>query len=242
MHGFTQTGRSWDPLVAPFASAGFTVHAPDLAGHGRCSDLDLDVDGDGRRLAAALGPAVWVGYSLGGRTCLHAALAVPGAVRGLVLVSASPGIEDGAERSARRRSDDELAASIESAGDAGLPAFVDRWLSGPLWAGLSRDAAGVPARLENRAAGLASSLRHAGTGTQAWLLDRLGTITVPTLIVSGAADTKFTDLGRRMATAIGDNAAAFVVPGAGHAVPWEQPVPFTEGVVAWLHRHGFLTR
>lgn len=228
VHGFTQTRRSWDPLLP--ALADHEVLALDAPGHGRASDVHLDLVEGGAWLASAGGAATYVGYSMGGRLCLHAALAAPQTVRGLVLISATGGIDDAEERQARRASDEALADRIER---IGVPAFVDEWLAQPLFAGLSPAARGRPQRLENTAAGLASSLRRAGTGTQEPLWDRLRTLTVPTLVVAGALDAKFVDLGRRLTDAIPDAELA-VVDGAGHTVHLEQPDAFLDVVLPWL--------
>ena len=53
--------------------------------------------------------AAWLGYSMGGRYALHVALRHPELVRRLVLVSATGGIDDPAERAARREGDEALA-------------------------------------------------------------------------------------------------------------------------------------
>ena len=94
-------------------------------------------------LAAAHGPAIWVGYSLGGRQALHLAVHRPEVVRGLVLISTTAGIEDDTERLRRREDDDRLAERIET---IGLDAFLDEWLAGPLFAGLVDSPAVTAAR------------------------------------------------------------------------------------------------
>ena len=228
VHGFTQTHRSWDPLLP--ALAAHDVVALDAPGHGDASDVDLDLVDGGAWLADAGGAGIYVGYSMGGRLCLHAALAAPQAVRGLVLISATGGIDELEERQARRASDEALADRIER---IGVPAFVDEWLAQPLFAGLSPTAQGRSHRLENTAAGLASSLRRAGTGTQEPLWERLRTLTVPTLVVAGALDAKFVGLGRRLADTIPGSDLA-VVDGAGHTVHLEQPEAFLEVLLPWL--------
>ena len=231
VHGFTQTRRSWDPLLP--ALADHDVVALDAPGHGGASDVDLDLAEGGAWLTEAGGAATYVGYSMGGRLCLHAALAAPEVVRGLVLISATGGIDDAAERQARRASDDALADRIEH---IGVPAFVDEWLAQPLFATLSPDAQGRAERLGNTAAGLASSLRRAGTGTQAPLWDRLHALSVPTLVVAGALDAKFVALGERLAATI-PNAELAVIDDAGHTVHLEQPDAFLAVLVPWLARH-----
>jgi 2-succinyl-6-hydroxy-2,4-cyclohexadiene-1-carboxylate synthase len=170
---------------------------------------------------------------MGGRLCLHAALAASDAVRGLVLISATGGIDDVGERDARRRADAALADRIEA---IGVPAFVDEWLAQPLFAGLDVAAQGRAERLANTAGGLASSLRRAGTGTQVPLWDRLVDLHVPTLVVAGSLDTKFVALGERLAAAI-PGADLAVVDGAGHTVHLERPDDFLAVLLPWLDRH-----
>ena len=184
VHGFTQTGRSWDRVAARLAER-HTVVTVDAPGHGESGAIRADVPAAAALLGAAGGPATYVGYSMGGRLCLHLAVDQPELVRRLVLVSATAGIDDAAERATRRQADEQLAASIER---DGVDAFLDRWLALPLFATLPRDAAGLDDRRRNTADGLASSLRLAGTGTQEPLWDRLPELPMPVLLVAGALD------------------------------------------------------
>jgi 2-succinyl-6-hydroxy-2,4-cyclohexadiene-1-carboxylate synthase len=57
---------------------------------------------------------------------------------------------------------------------------------------------------------------------------------MPVLVVAGALDDRFADLGRRMAGAIGANASLALVPDAGHACHLEQPVATARIVDAFL--------
>ena len=234
LHGFTQTGASWDAIARDLAGRGFETIAPDLPGHGRAARVEANLWASADLAAEAGGPAAYVGYSLGGRVALHVALAHPATVTGLVLVSATAGIDDADERAVRRASDNAMAAELESAGDAGLGAFLDRWLAGPLFATLPAHAAGLQVRLTNTAAGLASSLRQAGTGTQEPLWGRLGELRMPVLVVAGSLDPKFVAAAERLAAAIGPNATLRVVDGAGHAVPLEQPEQFADLVADFV--------
>ena len=59
----------------------------------------------------------------------------PTLVDGLVLVGATAGIDDAAERAARRAADEALADRLER---DGVDAFLDEWLASPLFAGAAR--------------------------------------------------------------------------------------------------------
>jgi 2-succinyl-6-hydroxy-2,4-cyclohexadiene-1-carboxylate synthase len=228
VHGFTQTGRSWDRVARRLAERR-TVVTVDAPGHGGSAAVRAAVPTAAALLGAAGGPATYVGYSMGGRLCLQLAVDRPELVRRLVLVSTTAGIDD-AEREARRRADEELAASIEH---DGVDAFLDRWLALPLFATLPRDAAGIDDRRRNTAAGLASSLRLAGTATQEPLWDRLPELSMPVLLVAGALDSKYLAIAERMAELIAD-ATVIVIEGAGHAVHLEAPDAFAGALDGWL--------
>jgi 2-succinyl-6-hydroxy-2,4-cyclohexadiene-1-carboxylate synthase len=234
-HGFTQTGRVWGSLDL-FLAEDHQVVRVDLPGHGHSGGVRATLAEGARLLADTGGRATYLGYSMGARFCLQLALAQPGAVERLVLISGTAGIEDPEERRARRRADEALAEGLDPA-DGASPAretvdtFVRRWLENPMFAGVGPAAAGLEERLTNTGAGLASSLRLAGTGTQRPRWSALGRLRMPVLIVTGGHDAKFTALGRRMVGGTGSNAVHEVVEGAGHAPHLEQP-----GEVAGLVR------
>lgn len=234
VHGFTQTRRSWDPLLAPLARR-HQVVCVDAPGHGLSARYRVGLWEGARLLGEVGGRAFYLGYSMGGRLCLHLALAAPYLVRRLVLVGATAGIEDDAEREVRRRSDEELAATVER---EGLDVFLQGWLAGPLFTGLTPEAADVDARRENTVAGLAASLRLAGTGAQEPLWTRLHQLAMPVLVVAGERDERFATLAPRMAAAIGHNARLELVAGAGHAAHLERPDAFLEVVEPFLAPEG----
>jgi 2-succinyl-6-hydroxy-2,4-cyclohexadiene-1-carboxylate synthase len=222
VHGFTQTGRSWQPVLQRLGPLhAFTV--VDLPGHGRSSESAMGLWEGAAAIGAAGGNGAYVGYSLGGRFCLHLALAHPEVVEALVLVSATAGLDTEPERQARREADEVLAERIET---EGVATFVDWWLRLPLFATLGAEQSGVDDRRGNTAEGLASSLRGAGTGQQDPLWDRLGALDMPVLVIAGERDEKFAKIGRRLAAAIGANAELVLIPDAGHACHLERPDAF----------------
>jgi 2-succinyl-6-hydroxy-2,4-cyclohexadiene-1-carboxylate synthase len=236
-HGFTQTGQVWGSLDTRLA-AHHQVVLVDMPGHGRSDRVRATLAGGAGLLADVGGRATYLGYSMGARFCLHLALARPGVVEGLVLISGTAGIEDPDERRARRRSDEALAEDLDPSGGptrspVPVESFLRRWLENPMFAGISPAAGGLTQRLTNTGAGLASSLRLAGTGTQRPRWASLPRLRMPVLIITGERDAKFTALGQRMATSIGPHAVHAVVARTGHAPHLERP-----GAVAELiHAH-----
>lgn len=233
-HGFTQTRRCWGPEADTLARDHelLTVDAP---GHGRSGAVRADLEEGGHLLADTGGAATYLGYSMGARFALHAALRRPGVVRGLVLLSGTAGIDDEDERARRREQDRRTAARLRT---QGLEAFLDGWLRQPLFAHLPPDRAFRAERLENTVEGLTASLEQAGTGSQAPLWGELPTLDMPVLVVAGAHDAKFTALAARLADTIGANATLAVIHGAGHAAHLEQPEGFLAAIQPWLARHG----
>jgi 2-succinyl-6-hydroxy-2,4-cyclohexadiene-1-carboxylate synthase len=180
---------------------------------------------------ASLAPARFtlVGYSQGGRIALHAALALPERVERLALIGASPGIDDPAERAARRAADEALAGEIES---HSIEDFATRWADTPVLAGQPPEvrAAAHADRLRSTPAGLAGALRGLGAGALPALWGRLGELEMPVVVLAGERDEKFRALGEQMARAI-PRARLVVVPGVGHAVHLEAPERVAEEIV-----------
>jgi 2-succinyl-6-hydroxy-2,4-cyclohexadiene-1-carboxylate synthase len=229
LHGFTQTGASWRPVLAALGGR-YKAIAPDLPGHGAFAARPASFPAcDAYLRALARRPVVLAGYSMGGRIALHAALGAGAPVARLVLVSASPGLADPAERAVRKRSDDALAERIEA---IGVDAFVREWAAQPLFAGLPRgvaEQAGADRR-RNTAAGLAAALRGLGTGVMPSLWDRLPELTLPVTLVAGERDAKFLAIAERMAAAL-PAGRLVVAEGAGHAVPLEDPDAVAAAIV-----------
>lgn len=234
VHGFTQTGASWAPIVDELVRLApeLDVHTPDAPGHGSAATRRVDLHGAARDLGEHHGPATYVGYSMGGRIALHLALDRPELVRRLVLIGTTPGIDDPVQRAERRDSDESLARRLEH---IGVDAFLAEWLDGPLFATLSDEAAGLEARRSNTVEGLAFALRSLGTGRQTPLWDRLAEIAAPTLVIAGGADTKFAAIGRRMVDAL-PAGTVLEVPGAGHAVHLERPGVVAAAILDHLRR------
>jgi 2-succinyl-6-hydroxy-2,4-cyclohexadiene-1-carboxylate synthase len=230
LHGFTQTRCCWGRIATDLATDHEVVRV-DAPGHGRSAEVLAGLRTGARLIADVGGRGCYVGYSMGGRFALHVALAHPELVTGLVLVGATPGIEDDAERARRAEADELMAQRVER---EGVDAFVEAWLAQPLFAGLGPEAAFADARRENTVEGLASSLRQAGTGSQDPRWAELPRLAMPVLVVAGGEDRKYAEIGERTASAIGAQATFATIGGAGHAAHLEDPDAFLALLRSWL--------
>jgi 2-succinyl-6-hydroxy-2,4-cyclohexadiene-1-carboxylate synthase len=181
--------------------------------------------------------ADWIGYSMGGRIALAAAVRHPDRVRRLVLESASPGLETDAERALRAAEDEELACQIE---ERGIDWFVTHWEALPMFAtqtALPREVreAATARRLACDPRGLAGALRALGVGAQPSYWADLKKLKTPTLLVTGTLDPKFVEIALRMRRVM-PSAEHLPVPGVGHTVHLEAPTAWLGGVNRFLDR------
>ena len=233
LHGFTQTRRSMHGLISEMSalSKEFSAMAVDAPLHGESQHIATDVSGAADALVETCGQAIYLGYSMGARICLHAALQHPTEVQGLVLISGTAGIIDPTQRQHRQDADNELADHVEQ---VGTQQFITEWLAKPMFALLPDDPQDIAERCTNSATSLATSLRMCGTGTQRSLWDTLSTLSMPVLLIAGAHDEAFCQHARRMHELIGSNATLHIVQDAGHSVHLEQPQTTAQIVCNWL--------
>lgn len=246
LHGFAGCADDWAEIAERLRAEGFASVAVDLPGHGSTGvpdDADRYTAGsvvrDLATILDALGiPAAhWVGYSMGARVALRAALDAPERVRSLVLESASTGIPDPHARRDRLERDLALARDIEA---RGIEWFVSHWESQPIFdtqravAPAARDALRAR-RLRHRPEGLARALRGFGQGAEPDLTPRLSAVRVPTLILAGELDPPYLAHAERLASGIPDS-ERIVIDGAGHNIHLERPEPFGRTLVARLAR------
>jgi 2-succinyl-6-hydroxy-2,4-cyclohexadiene-1-carboxylate synthase len=213
--GFMQRGEAWEPVAGALAER-YRV---------RC--LDFTTWTFEERLGELLGAphprGTVVGYSMGGRIALHAALRQPGAFDSLVLIGVSAGVDDPEER---RRGDAELAAWIER---HSIEEVVERWERQPVFATQSEElrAGQRSGRLNHDPRKLAQLLRSAGQGATPPVWDRLHELRCPVLLMAGERDERYVEAANRMASLM-PGARVRIVPDAGHAPQLEQPLLVAE--------------
>jgi 2-succinyl-6-hydroxy-2,4-cyclohexadiene-1-carboxylate synthase len=217
--GFMQHADSWSPIAAAVGER-YPVRVLDFS--------TWTFEERVGEIRAASGPeSVVVGYSMGGRLALHAALR--SSFAGLVVVGASAGIEDADERRRRRAADAELADWIER---HSIEEVVARWERNPVFASQSPALveAQRPGRLDHDPAALARLVRSAGQGARGPIWDRLASLPMPVLALAGANDNTYRVAAQRIAS-LAPRGQAVAIGGAGHAAHLEAPAAVA-GVVA----------
>ena len=187
-----------------------------------------------RAIGTAGGAAIYVGYSMGGRLCLRLAIDRPDVVRGLMLVSTSPGIADPTERAARVEADELLADSVER---DGVGPFLDSWLAQPMFATVPPEAPGLADRRRLTPEFLAACLRRLGAGAMDPMWGEIAQLKMPVMLVTGDRDEKYTAIARRMLERMRPEVAHVHLDG-GHALPLEQPEVLGGLITAFATEHG----
>lgn len=171
-----------------------------------------------------------VGYSMGGRLALQALLENDPPWQAAVIVSAHPGLESEAEKTARRSADAMWAMKAMA---SPWQDFLKEWGSQSVLGGaLPRDP-NLSTALAGRRQEISRSFVDWSLGNQDNLWERLGEIAIPVLWIVGENDGKFREIGER-AVSVMPSAELVVAPGAGHRVPWDAPAWFAETVAGFL--------
>jgi pimeloyl-ACP methyl ester carboxylesterase len=215
----------WDRQVPAFVDAGWRALAWDLRGGGQ-SPGPLDpalytlahcVDDLADLIAVnGGGPAVLVGHSLGGYVSLAFWLKHPELVRALVLVATGPGYRNEEGRAEWNTMVDRFTSAIDEKGlaalgdDAGMG--YDRHASAPALALAGR---GYLKQHDSR------------------VIDVLGQIDLPTLVLVGAKDRAFVAPSKMMADKI-PHSRLLVFPDAGHLVNLRQADQVNAAITGFL--------
>jgi 2-succinyl-6-hydroxy-2,4-cyclohexadiene-1-carboxylate synthase len=221
--GFMQRGDAWRPVaeLLPERYPSVMLEHEKNSFEGRLGEI-----------AAAGRGRVLVGYSLGGRLALRAALRAPEQYRGVVTIGATAGIDEPTLRTARAEADERLAAWMEA---SPIEAIVDVWERQPLFADQSdaliqEQRAG---RLTQRPEDLAMLLRTAGQGVLEPVWHELLRFELPLVAIAGVRDEGYVRAARRMADTA-PRGRAEIVEEAGHAVQLQRPDAVARLIEAFL--------
>lgn len=243
LHGFTGSNKTFQESITHLEEH-FSIVAPDLLGHGKTDSPDEIARYSIERIVEDLVTILQelkimqcfvLGYSMGGRVATAFASAHPEMVRGLILVSSSPGLAQKDLQESRVQADNRLADMLET---EGIRSFVDYWEKLALFASqeVLSDELKKRIRLERLAQnpnGLAMSLRGMGTGKQPSYWNHLADFTFPVLLMTGSLDDKFEKIAQEMQQLL-PNSTHVTVQNAGHAVYLEQPNIFLSQLTNWL--------
>jgi pimeloyl-ACP methyl ester carboxylesterase len=233
LHGAFMDRRSWDAQV-PALSKQFRVIRYDIRPFGASNRLDkaYSVPDDLLRLLDHLGVrrAHLAGHSFGGGVALDFALVHADRVASLTLAAAGPSgfVAPEDERKA--------AAAIFAAVKDGDDAIIRAWLSHPMWA-VSRQRPAVLNAIE------ASTRRSLGAFKLPFApyvpiappaVQRLGDISVPTLVLVGDQDTPGNREASELLARQIPGATIKVITGADHALPLGWPEEFNRAVAAFI--------
>ncbi len=235
LHGFSGSSSDWKNIT-PQLDPSYITAAVDILGHGKShSPADRSfyetsslVNNLHFLIKNFTDEKVFLlGYSMGGRLALSYAVKYKQNVSGLILESASAGIESEAERIIRVENDEELAKFIE---ENSLESFVDYWMNIDLFKTqkkLDKEILSVirKEKLQNNKTGLANILRGFGTGKMPYMSDLLKEVPAETLLITGGLDKKFTRINKKMVNHF-PRAIQIIVKDAGHNVHLEKPKEF----------------
>ncbi|WP_433466347.1 alpha/beta fold hydrolase [Spirillospora sp. CA-128828] len=227
IHGVGLDRTMWDRCLPELARR-HRVTAVDLRGHGRSPRAEpgttlADLAADVADMTA--GPAHVVGFSLGALVAQELALALPGRVRSLTLVSSVA--RRGPEEAAAVRARLERAAADF---DGSARAAVDRWFSAE-WSAREPELRErvLTTLLSNDRTSYLACYEIFGTADRL-LWPRLGGVAAPTLAVTGSDDPGSTPaMTRRLASAI-SGARSLIIPGARHLLPLERPAELSHAI------------
>mmetsp|Transcript_18128 Transcript_18128/g.37737 ORF Transcript_18128/g.37737 Transcript_18128/m.37737 type:complete len:488 (+) Transcript_18128:1594-3057(+) len=220
LHGFMGTCDDWAEVTKQItdAQAGSHCLAVDLPYHGGSVGIDCDGWQEMRRLVMECieeellvgEDFVMIGYSFGGRLALQLAQIdceiMKSQLRGVMLISAHPGLESEDERRLREMVDLRRAAELDACqtNRAAFRCFVERWYSTSLWGSLPLDARF--AHLVDRRVACNDAQRlgqflivmDASTYGTSWEWLKKRASSLPILFICGVEDQEYVNIGDRL--------------------------------------------
>ena len=224
-HGYQASRRMWAPQIEAISDICRPI-TWDLRGHGDSGIPDDPAQYSHELMLADMvalldkvgaEDAVLVGHSLGGYASLLFYVAHPKRVKALVLFGSGPGYRDADARAKWNDMADRFASSIT---ERGLEI-------------LKKATPEVSSANHRSAQALAHAARGMLAQSDSTVMDAIGSIDVPTLVIVGADDKPFIGSSEYMAKKI-PGARLAVIPDAGHAANMEQPEAFNAALRTFI--------
>lgn len=238
-HSFLCSGKMWREQV-PALAGRFRVINPDLRGHGRSGEVNrpfslYDAVSDVVAVLDRLGipQAIWCGLSIGGMVALRAALTCPERVSALILLDTDAGAETALSKLKY------LAMGV-GARAVGINPFLSSIARLMFGTTTRRHKPTLVAEWNEQFAGVhvPSVLRCLDALIRRdSILERLGRIGVPALVLVGEEDRSLPPrLSRRIFDRL-PGATFSVIPAAGHLSALEQPAAVNHAILTFLEAH-----
>lgn len=232
VHGATLNHRMWDAQLESLGKK-YQLILPDLRGHGESKPTT-----EGKFLAEDLAllldhlhleSAIVGGHSLGGSVATSFALTYASRCRALIIIdSFLPGYRLTAWQG--------TGPYAQKAKTEGLAAALSAWLDDPLFASAMRSPAAEKLRE------LVSAYKGWGAkegGGSMWppgkrVVERLGELAMPTLVLLGELDLKDMHLQAAQLRSAVKGCKLVMIPGAGHMSPMERPDEVNKAIKTFL--------
>lgn len=243
LHGFTCSSLDWSDVIDDIVK-NFNPILIDLIGHGKSdSPENLDyyrVESQIEQIKKIIShftdeKIILCGYSMGGRLALSFANKYPENLSGLILESSTYGIKNNSEREKRIKRDNSICEYIKS---HSIEEFVNLWMNKDIFNSLKKLPEEkynsiIKSKLENNKIGLVNSLLGFGTGIMPSLFDELKKIKIPTLLITGELDKKFTTTNKEMVNEF-PSANHFIIKHTGHSAHLENSTEFINRINQFL--------
>ncbi len=245
LHGFTGSTADWRETAALLPDK-YRMLGLDFAGHGKSDapenlvyyspqSIVEQINYSAEKLS--LKDFFLIGYSMGGRAALCYTVEHQHRLKGLILESSTAGITDVDQKEARISRDENLAEFIDK---NSIERFTDYWINLDLF----RSQKNLPKvklaeirrlKLLNNKKGLSNSLKGFGTGRMPSIFNKLNNIKLPTLLITGELDVKFTQINRELNSLI-PSASHQIIKNAGHNTHLEKPILFANSINSFINQ------
>jgi 2-succinyl-6-hydroxy-2,4-cyclohexadiene-1-carboxylate synthase len=228
LHGFMGSQKVFDHLVEQL-SAFCNPITIDLAGHGKTESPSDPTFYSAERQVQQLHSIIrrlqfedlyLYGYSMGGRLAFQFIASNPDLLSGSIIESSHCGIDSKAERSKRKKLDEERAQQIEQDFDK----FVDEWMDIPLFQHTPDQMKSVYEKVMKAQdpKKMSASLRGFGSGTMPSVCDKISETDLPLTLIAGELDDKYVERMTAIYQPL-EGSTLKIVKNAGHRVHADRP-------------------